>query len=214
MCFVSFVVVSFSETPPSVYSVWSAGESVWPSFVVSAPLAQTAGWSSFAAFRIPTDLLPLKFMSEPAFSIDLTRHAPRSPYVRLGGFVILPRLIDKARAALGGKLGEYYDGPQGLNGHFLRFVGIEHEALKQYIATGAGDWDILQWVHANARHPRDAWEIAAWSDYHTRRPVDSDAETLEKFAEGMKRRHPDREDIKTRFDWLDFDDYCSFGGKA
>lgn len=153
-------------------------------------------------------------MSQPAFTTDLTRHPPRSPYVRLGGYVILPRLIDKARAAFAGKLGEYYDGPKGLNGHFLHFVGIDHEALRQQIATGAGDWEILQWIQADARHPREPWEIKAWSDYHTQRPVDSDLETLQAFAEGMKRHHPDREDIKTRFDWLDFDDYCSFGGRA
>ncbi len=153
-------------------------------------------------------------MSQPAFTIDLTRQPPRSPYVRLGGYVILPRLIDKARAALGGKLGEYHDGPKGLNAHFLKFVGIDFEALRQQIATGAGDWEILQWIQANARHPREPWEIAAWSEYHIRRTVDSDVETLENFAAGMKRHHPDREDIKTRFDWLDFDDYCSFGGKA
>jgi len=152
-------------------------------------------------------------MTAPTFTTDLTRHAPRSPYVRLGGFVILPRLIDKARAALAGKLGEYHDGPKGLNGHFLKFVGIEYEALQNFIATGAGDWDILQWIQANARQPRAPWEIAAWSEYHMRRPVDSDVETLHKFADGMKQHHADREDIKTRFDWLDFDDYCTFGGK-
>jgi len=152
-------------------------------------------------------------MSQPTFSLDLTRQPPRSPYVRLGGFVILPRLIDKARAALSGKLGEYYDGPNGLNAHFLRFVGLEYEALKEQIATGAGDWEILQWIEAHAHPRREPWEIAAWSEYHMRRPVDSDVETLQKFADQMKRHHPDREDIKTRFDWLDFDDYCSFGGR-
>src|SRR5205085_11815049 len=131
-----------------------------------------------------------EFMSQPAFTLDLTRQPPRSPHVRLGGFVILPRLIDKARAALAGKLGEYYAGPKGLNAHFLRFVGIDYDALQQQIATGAGDWDILQWVQAQARHQRDLWEITAWSEYHMRRPVDSDAETLLDFAEGMKRYHP------------------------
>ena len=153
-------------------------------------------------------------MTEPRFTTDLTQRPPRSPSVRLGGFVILPRLIDKARAALGGKLGEYYDGPKGLNAHFLRFVGVDYDALKQQIATGAGDWEILQWIQGNARHQRDTWEIAAWSEFHMKRSVDSDVETLQDFAEGMKKHHADREDIKTRFDWLDFDDYCSFGGKA
>lgn len=145
---------------------------------------------------------------------DLTQRPPRSCYVRLGGYVILPRLIDKARASLAGKLGEYYDGPEGMNGHFLRFVGIDHAELKRVIAKGGGDAEILAWVEAHAKLKRQPWEIAAWSDYQSRRPVDSDAETLEHFAKSMRRLHADREDIKTRFDFLDLDDHCSFGGQA
>lgn len=145
---------------------------------------------------------------------DLTKRPPRSCYVRLGGYVILPRLIDKARAALAGKLGDYYDGPNGMNGQFLRFVGIKHAALKRVIAQGRGDADILAWIGAHAKPKRQAWEIAAWSDYQAKRPVDSDAETLEHFAKAMRHLHANREDIKTRFDFLDLDDHCSFGGRA
>ncbi|HEX7632014.1 MAG TPA: DUF5069 domain-containing protein, partial [Lacunisphaera sp.] len=36
---------------------------------------------------------------------DLTRHPPRSPRTRLGGYVQLPRLIDKARAVAAGTAG-------------------------------------------------------------------------------------------------------------
>jgi hypothetical protein len=147
-------------------------------------------------------------------AFDLTQQAPRSCYVRLGGYVILPRLIDKARAALAGKLGNYYDGPRGMNGRFLQFVGINHPALKKQIAKGGGDAGILAWIEAHAKFKRQPWEIAAWSEYQSQRPVDSDAETLEGFAKSMRGLHADREDIKTRFDFLDLDDYCSFGGVA
>jgi len=34
-------------------------------------------------------------MSKAKKAFDLTKQAPRSCYVRLGGYVILPRLIDK-----------------------------------------------------------------------------------------------------------------------
>ncbi|MDB6167088.1 MAG: hypothetical protein JWQ83_2228 [Lacunisphaera sp.] len=153
-------------------------------------------------------------MSKAKKAFDLTKQAPRSCYVRLGGYVILPRLIDKARAASAGKLGEYYDGPKGMNGRFLQFVGIKYPALKKQITKGGGDAEILAWIEANAKSKRQPWEIAAWSEYQSQRPVDSDAETLEGFAKAMRRLHADdREDIKTRFDFLDFDDYCAFGGK-
>ena len=153
-------------------------------------------------------------MSKAIKAFDLTKQAPRSCHVRLGGYVLLPRLIDKARAALAGKLGEYYDGPNGMNGRFLRFVGLKHAALKRQIAKGGGDAAILAWVEAHAKFKRQPWEIAAWSEYQSTRPVDSDAETLENFARAMRRLHAEREDIKTRFDFLDLDDYCSFGGTA
>jgi len=111
-------------------------------------------------------------------------------------------------------VGEYSDGSTGMNGRFLQFVGLEHAELKAQIATGAGDWEILAWIQANSRHKRGDHEIASWSEYQRSRVTDSDTETLENFAKAMRRLHPDREDIKTRFDYLDLDDYCSFGGKA
>jgi hypothetical protein len=40
-------------------------------------------------------------------SVDLTRRPPRSMRVRLGGFVILARMLDKGRATLAKKNGEY-----------------------------------------------------------------------------------------------------------
>jgi hypothetical protein len=40
--------------------------------------------------------------------IDLTQRPPRSVRVRLGRYIILPRLLDKCRATLAGKNGEYH----------------------------------------------------------------------------------------------------------
>ena len=153
-------------------------------------------------------------MSTPVFFLDLTQRPPRSPRVRLGGFVLLPRILDKGRAALAGKLGEYHFAGQGLDRHFFNFVGLDHESLKQELAKGKGDWEMLAWVHAHAKHARQPWEIAAWSEYHLRRVPDSDADTLPEFAEEVKKFNPLREDVNTWFDLLDVDDYCSFGGTA
>src|SRR5581483_669085 len=84
---------------------------------------------------------------------DLTKRPPRSPRVKLGGYVILPRLLDKCRATIAGKPGEYhYACP--VDQRFLGFVGIDPEALKNEVATGKGDGDILEWINANAKHPR------------------------------------------------------------
>ncbi|HAB17309.1 MAG TPA: DUF5069 domain-containing protein [Verrucomicrobiota bacterium] len=145
---------------------------------------------------------------------DLTQRPPRSPRVRLGGYVLLPRILDKGRASLAGKLGEYRYSGKGIDRHFFGFVGLDHESLTQEIAKGGGDGELLEWIHANAKNKRQPWEIAAWSQYHLSRTPDSDYETLTEFADSVRKFSATREDVTTWFDLLDLDDHCTFGGKA
>ena len=143
---------------------------------------------------------------------DLTKQPPRSPRVRLGGYVILPRCLDKGRASLIGKHGEYhYDCP--LDQRFLDFVGIKAGPLKKQLATGKGDGEILAWINANAKFKRTNLEIAAWSAFAEQR-VPADPESREYLNAQHKKYGPKREDIATWFDLLDLDDYVSFGGQA
>jgi Domain of unknown function (DUF5069) len=153
-------------------------------------------------------------MATPTSTPDLTQRPPRSPRVRLGGYVLLPRILDKGRAALAGKLGEYHYGGKGMDRHFFNFAGLDHEALQAELAKGGGDGEMLAWVNARAKHPRQPWEIAAWSNYHEHRSPDSDAETITEFAGAVGKFSTTREDIRTWFDLLDLDDHCTFGGKA
>jgi hypothetical protein len=146
-------------------------------------------------------------------SPDLTQRPPRSPRVRLGGYVLLPRLLDKGRASIAGRLGDYkFNCP--LDQRILAFLGIDAEALRTELATGKGDGEILAWITANQRHPHEAWEIEQWSDFQDRRGPDSDAETLAFFAKYVSDLTTTREDIKTWADVLDLDDHVTFGGKA
>jgi hypothetical protein len=141
---------------------------------------------------------------------DLTKFPPRSPRVRLGGYVILPRMLDKGRATVAGKNGEYhYACP--LDQRFLEFAGIDPEALKKEL--GKGDGEILAWIEKNAKHKRSPVEIAAWSVAAEQR-VPADLESREFFNGLHKQAAPQREDIASWFDLLDVDDYVSFGGKA
>ena len=146
------------------------------------------------------------------FAPDLTQRPPRSPRARLGGFVLLPRMLDKGRATLAGKNGEYHFNCP-LDQHIINFTGIDPKKLLAELETGKGDSEILEWVVANSKHKRTAWEIQQWSDYHDRRGPDSDAETLAYFAEAVGKFSKTREDIRTWADLLDLDDYCTFGGK-
>jgi Domain of unknown function (DUF5069) len=52
---------------------------------------------------------------------------------RLGGFVLLPRFLDKGRARLAKRNGEYnYDSPT--DQHLVRFLGLDLEALLEELA--------------------------------------------------------------------------------
>lgn len=145
-------------------------------------------------------------------ALNLTQRPPRSPRVRLGGYTILPRLLDKARAVIGGTAGEYkYNNPN--DGHFFRFTGIQPDALFEQVKTGAGDWDMLLWVNANAPLKRTVLEIQQWSDW-TQTVAFNDVEMREWFTEQIKRLNPAREDLRGTFDYLDLDDFVSFGGQA
>lgn len=143
---------------------------------------------------------------------DLTKQPPRSPRVRLGGFAILPRILDKGRAVIAGKNGEYnYACP--MDQQFLTFAGIDPAALKEQLVVGKGDGEILEWITANSKTKPTQWQIEAWSEFQEHR-APSDCESREFFQEVHNKIGPRREDVSTWFDILDLDDYVSFGGNA
>ena len=141
---------------------------------------------------------------------DLTKFPPRSARVRLGGYAILPRCLDKGRAELASQNGEYhYACP--LDQGFLEFVGIDPEALKKELTKS--DTEVLVWINANAKQKRSVPEIIAWTNWQENRSPDN--VDGREFLNGIhKSGAPNREDIATWFDVLDMDDFVSFGGKA
>ncbi len=144
--------------------------------------------------------------------IDLTRQPPRSPRVRLGGYVLLPRMLDKGRATLAGKNGEYVYSC-ALDRRFFEFTGVKPGPLKKQLAAGKSDTEVLQWIQKHAKHRRTDPEIRAWSEWMEQRGP-SDTESREWFNEFHGKIAPKREDITSWFDILDVDDYVSYGGKA
>jgi hypothetical protein len=145
---------------------------------------------------------------------DLTQHPPRSPRCRLGGLVILPRLLDKARATVAKKQGEYtYN--CSLDRYVLDFLGVDSDALLAEVAKGQGDGEILSWMLKYAKHARAGWEIATFSAYHEQRGAGSPEKRGRLSAyQSSTPAGGAREDIFTWFDVLDLDDHQSFGGKV
>ena len=142
---------------------------------------------------------------------DLTQRPPRSPRVRLGGYVILPRMLDKGRATINGKNGEYhYNCP--MDQRFLSFAGIDPKGLRKQLEAGKGDGEILEWIEKNAKHKHSEAEIKTWSAYAAERSP-ADLESRQYFSEIQSKAAPKREDIASWFDLLDVDDHVTFGGK-
>jgi len=141
---------------------------------------------------------------------DLTQRPPRSPRVRLGGFTILPRVLDKARATITGTNGEYkFNNP--LDTLLFGFTGVTADAFLAKAGEGAGDFEMLEWLAGQAR--KSPHEIEAWSKWAATY-VGHDVETREWLTGRIKDLDPRRTDIGTIFDYLDLDDYLSFGGQA
>src|SRR6476620_3701550 len=90
---------------------------------------------------------------------DLIKEAPRSPRIRVGGYPILGRTIDKCRALVAGNIGEYhFDCP--LDNIVFGFKGDD---FKAQIEQGAGDQEIVEWLN-QAGEEKTPEEIKRWAD--------------------------------------------------
>jgi hypothetical protein len=142
---------------------------------------------------------------------DLTQRPPRSARVRLGGYALLPRMLDKGRATINGQHGEYHFNCP-MDQRFLNFVGVTADGVKKQLAAGKGDGETLEWIEKNAKHKHSDAEIRAWSEYVDQR-APTDIESRQYFNELHTKVAPKREDIISWSDLLDVDDFATFGGK-
>ncbi|MBI3607930.1 MAG: DUF5069 domain-containing protein [Nitrospirae bacterium] len=109
----------------------------------------------------------------------------RSPRETLGGYVILPRLIDKVRLHAQGTLPEDYVGQllmpaPALDGRLLAFTGLDAERLREAILSARTDDPVLSWVERHARPHSDS-EKCAW------------AQEIDAYRPGADRVHLRRE---------------------
>jgi hypothetical protein len=81
---------------------------------------------------------------------DLRREEPRSPYEELGGEAHAARTLDKCRATLVGWNGEFKFGcPMDL--HLFAETGIDIREFEEFVATGASDDEVAQWIQQHSR---------------------------------------------------------------
>ena len=142
---------------------------------------------------------------------DLTKEAPRSPRLRVGGYAILGRTIDKCRALIAGNIGEYhFDCP--LDNMLFGFKGVKGEDFKAQIENGAGDEQMVDWLNRSGQ-PKTPDEIKRWGDEVTSANPYNDPEKRDWFVEQVKPYNLDPAKT-TLFEWLDIDDKESHAQKA
>ena len=130
---------------------------------------------------------------------------PRSPYERLGGYVHLPRLIDKAKLHREGALSGYNYKSVGFDKHLLAFLQLDPEAFEEAANQLDTDDAILDWIEANgARHSAEA--IEEWNEALIARHPDT-PEKKARFLHFLNEAGgAGRDDIRTYFDLIEFDE--------
>lgn len=142
---------------------------------------------------------------------DLTKEAPRSPRVRLGGYALLARALDKGRASLNGAVGEYHFACP-LDQMLFGFKGVSGDDVKALLESGSSDEQVVAWFDANGE-AKTAEEIKTWSDGVEAYNPTSNPEKKEWFAEQCAEAGIDPE-TNTLFDWLETDDKLSYAAAA
>ncbi len=130
---------------------------------------------------------------------------PRSPYERLGGYVHLPRLIDKARLHRRGLLEGYNYKTTGFDKHLLAFLKLSPDDFEEAANRLEDDAAILKWIEQHGtKHTPEA--IEQWNQAMISRHPDTPVKKA-RFLHFLKESGgAGRKDIRTYFDLIEFDE--------
>ena len=91
----------------------------------------------------PEDLQAVKRLAK-----DLQNQEPRASGEKLGGFEMGARALDKCRASLVGMAGDFqFNCP--MDQRFFGMAGLDATQFRTFVATGATDEEVDQWVREN-----------------------------------------------------------------
>jgi Domain of unknown function (DUF5069) len=130
---------------------------------------------------------------------------PRGPYEKLGGYVHLPRLIDKARLHRKGLLDGYNYKTVGFDKHLFAFLKLDGNEFEEVASRFDDENEILKWVEEHgAKHSPEA--IEHWNQAMILRHPDTAAKRA-RFLHFLKEAGGEgRTDIRTYFDLIEFDE--------
>jgi hypothetical protein len=142
---------------------------------------------------------------------DLTKEAPRSPRVRVGGYAILGRTLDKCRALIAGNIGEYhFDCP--LDNMLFGFKGVTGDDFKAEVEKGASDEEMAKWFDTHGT-PKTEDEKRHWCEEVEKQNPHENPERREWYIEQTKPLGLDPATTPL-FNWLEADDKASYAKAA
>ncbi|MDR2463636.1 MAG: DUF5069 domain-containing protein [Verrucomicrobiales bacterium] len=132
---------------------------------------------------------------------------PVSPYQKTGGLVYFARMLDKIRLHAAGKLGaDYWQNlGEGFDLSCVQFLHVDYKEVKQRVAAGGGNGEILQWAFEHGRRPCDA-EIDGWNNYMVKRGWRDQASGKLQFRIKEARLEQHQPRVETFFDFIDADE--------
>lgn len=134
--------------------------------------------------------------------MDLTRDYPRGPREELDGIMLLPRAIDKARAQIEGKLGEYKYYGCRFNRHLFDTLGVTDDEFLDAVRTAPDDSAVVEWIRDYVRPERGKVERMHEWVRHNEPQADERAE----FCDELERIDPGNDSVNTWTDLIDLEE--------
>jgi hypothetical protein len=134
--------------------------------------------------------------------MDLTREYPRSPREQLDGMMLLPRAVDKARAQLEGKIGEYKYYGCRLNLRLFNTLGVTEDEFLDAVRRSPDDDSLLEWIREYVRPERDKVEKMNQWVLHNE-PTDQDRQ---EFCDELERVDPGNDSVNTWTELIDLEE--------
>jgi hypothetical protein len=123
----------------------------------------------------------------------------------LGGYIHLPRLIDKSRLSRQGLLHGYNYKTLGFDKHLLSFLGVDGDEFEEAANSLESDQAILDWVCSHGVQ-RSESEIAAWNQRQIEKRPDN-PEKLARFRRILQEVGGSAESgVETYFDLIEFEE--------
>ena len=130
----------------------------------------------------------------------------RSPYIQCGGIYYFPRMLDKIRLHAAGQLPADYQENLGVgfDERCSTFLRIDYASLVERVKQGGTDEEVLEWVFTKGRRTTEE-DIEIWNEFMRKRGWNDEATERLIMRKGES-NIPNRDDIQTLFDYIDFDE--------